>query len=280
MIQSICVCGAGTMGSGIALLAASHGLKTTLYDVQKEITEQAKVVILKNLQVQVDKGKIDERKKESILSAITFSSQIKDCSAQIVIEAIIEKKEAKQQLFEQLVSINPPSTILATNTSSLSVAELAKGIPNPERFAGMHFFNPPFVMKLVEVVRGKLTSQGTINAISNLAKQLGRTPVICKDEPGFIVNHVARPYYLESLRLVEMGYADVGLMDTLLEGSGFKMGPFRLMDLIGNDINYSVSCSVYEQLGKPLRLQPSTIQKQKVELGHLGRKSGKGYYEY
>ena len=280
MIQSICVCGAGTMGSGIALLAASHGLKTTLYDVQEKITEQAKVVILKNLQVQVEKGKIDQGKKDSILAAINFSSQIKDCSAQIVIEAIIEKKEAKQQLFEQLVSINPPSTILATNTSSLSVSELAKGIPNPERFAGMHFFNPPFIMKLVEVVKGELTSQETIDAISNLAKQLGRTPVTCKDEPGFIVNHVARPYYLESLRLVEMGYADVGIMDTLLEGSGFKMGPFRLMDLIGNDINYSVSCSVYEQLGKPPRLQPSTIQQQKVELGHLGRKSGKGYYEY
>lgn len=268
------------MGSGIAFLAASHGLKTTLYDVQEKITEQAKVVILKNLQVQVEKGKIDQGKKDSILAAINFSSQIKDCSAQIVIEAIIEKKEAKQQLFEQLVSINPPSTILATNTSSLSVSELAKGIPNPERFAGMHFFNPPFIMKLVEVVKGELTSQETIDAISNLAKQLGRTPVTCKDEPGFIVNHVARPYYLESLRLVEMGYADVGIMDTLLEGSGFKMGPFRLMDLIGNDINYSVSCSVYEQLGKPPRLQPSTIQQQKVELGHLGRKSGKGYYEY
>ncbi len=150
----------------------------------------------------------------------------------------------------------------------------------PSRVVGMHFFNPAPFMKLVEVVKGSQTDDSVVNTVCTFARQLGKTPVICKDAPGFIVNHVARPYYLEALKLVEEGAATIETIDTLMEATGFKMGPFKLMDLIGNDINYAVSSSVYEQMGKPERLKPSGIQQQKVAAGELGRKSGKGYYLY
>jgi 3-hydroxybutyryl-CoA dehydrogenase len=205
---------------------------------------------------------------------------LNDCIADIVIEAIIEKAEAKIALFNQLAEINHSETIFATNTSSLSVSVIAAGVMHPPRVAGLHFFNPAPVMKLVEVVKGAQSAEEVIQVLVNLSKQLGKTPVVCKDAPGFIVNHVARPYYLESLRILEMGHSDIETIDALLEATGFRMGPFRLMDLIGNDINYSVSRSVYEQMGKPERLMPSPIQQQKVESGQLGKKTGKGYYEY
>ena len=144
----------------------------------------------------------------------------------------------------------------------------------------MHFFNPAPVMKLVEIVKGKLTSSDTLETLVGVARQLQKTPVVCKDAPGFIVNHVARPFYIEALRLLEDGLANIEAIDSLLESTGFKMGPFRLMDLIGNDINYAVSCSVYEQLNEPLRLKPSAIQENKVRAGELGKKTGKGYYQY
>ena len=162
----------------------------------------------------------------------------------------------------------------------LSIAQIAKGVKNPERVIGMHFFNPATVMKLVEVVKTDLTNEQTTNIITGLAKQMNKTPVICKDSPGFIVNRVARPYYIESLRLAEEGVADFAVIDRVLENSGFKMGPFKLMDLIGNDVNYAVSCSVFDQLNQPERLRPSYIQKEKVEAGELGKKTGKGYYNY
>jgi 3-hydroxybutyryl-CoA dehydrogenase len=183
-------------------------------------------------------------------------------------------------LFQQLTRLNTTETIFATNTSSLSVSTIAKEITNAERFAGLHFFNPAPLMKLVEVVRAEQTSDETISKLVELTKAFGKTPVVCKDSPGFIVNRVARPYYIESLRLVEERHADFETIDRLLESKGFKMGPFKLMDLIGNDINYAVSCSVYEQLNNPERLKPSQIQEEKVEKGELGKKTGKGYYNY
>jgi 3-hydroxybutyryl-CoA dehydrogenase len=160
------------------------------------------------------------------------------------------------------------------------VTDIAQAVLRPERVIGMHFFNPATIMKLVEVVQTTYTNEQTTTQIVALARRMGKTPVLCKDAPGFIVNHVARPYYLESLKLVEMGIADYETVDRLLEATGFKMGPFRLMDLIGNDINYAVSCQVYEALGKPERLQPSPLQKEKVDAGALGRKTGNGYYVY
>ena len=182
--------------------------------------------------------------------------------------------------FDRLSALNRPDTILATNTSSLSVTTIAEGSDHPERVIGMHFFNPAPVMKLVEIIHTKYTDEKTTRITAELANAMGKTPVICKDAPGFIVNHVARPYYLEALRLVEQGWAGIETIDALMEASGFRMGPFRLMDLIGNDVNYAVSCSVYKALGEPERLKPSALQEQKVQNGELGRKAGRGYYDY
>ena len=217
---------------------------------------------------------------EETLNNLRFTNNLHDCLADVIIEAIIEKPGAKISLFNQLAEINHSETVFASNTSSLSITQIAKEVKNPERVIGMHFFNPATIMKLVEVVNTTYTNEHTTRIIIDLAKQMNKTPVLCKDSPGFIVNRVARPFYIESLRLAEEGLTDFGSIDSLMESTGFKMGPFKLMDLIGNDINYMVSCSVYEQLNKPERLRPSEIQKEKVETGHLGKKTGKGYYEY
>jgi 3-hydroxybutyryl-CoA dehydrogenase len=278
--QTVCVCGAGTMGTGIAQVLAEHGYNTTLYDLQSDMVNQARISIEKNLQKQIEKNKFTEEEKQNVLNRLYFTASIDDCKAELIIEAIIEKYEAKTELLTKLVKLNSDDTIFATNTSSLSVSEIAKNVIHPERVIGVHFFNPAPIMKLVEVVKGSHTSDATIQNILMLVRKIDKTPVICKDAPGFIVNHVARPYYIESLRLVEEGIADFSTIDLLLESIGFKMGPFKLMDLIGNDINFTVSCSVYEQLGKPDRLKPSRIQEEKVKDGELGKKSGKGYYSY
>lgn len=279
-MTAICICGAGTMGSGIAQVSATAGFKTVLYDLNNDIVQKAKNRMEKDLQTLVEKQKMADEKRNSILQQLHFTSNIKACIADVVIEAVVEKPEIKISLFNQLAGINSDQTIFATNTSSLSISQIAKEVSKPQRVAGLHFFNPAPVMKLVEVVKGEQTSDAIISKLVDLTKQLGKTPVVCKDSPGFIVNRVARPYYIESLRLVEEGRADFETIDRLLESKGFKMGPFKLMDLIGNDVNYAVSCSVYEQLHHPERLKPSSIQKEKVEKGELGRKAGKGYYNY
>ena len=280
MVHTICVCGAGTMGSGIAQAAAQHGIYTLLFDLQPPALQKAQASITKNLQQLVEKKKLDGPEKESILSRIRFVSDINDCLADVIIEAIVEKPEIKIALFNQLAEVNHSEVVMATNTSSLSVTAIAEKVIHPGRVIGMHFFNPATIMKLVEVVISPFTNDQTTQTIVALARQMGKTPVVCKDAPGFIVNHVARPYYLEALKLAETGRTDFDTIDALLEASGFKMGPFRLMDLIGNDINFAVSNEVYEALGRPERLKPSFIQQEKVEKGELGRKSGKGYYEY
>jgi len=271
MIQTIGVCGAGTMGSGIAQVAAMAGYRTVLYELNPTVVEKGRAGIEKSLTVLREKGKITTADQEAALERLSYTSNM---------EAIVEKPDVKLDLFIRLAANNRPDTILASNTSSLSLDALAEKIPGSERFAGMHFFNPAPLMKLVEVVRTRYTAGTTIETIMQLARTMGKTPVLCTDSPGFIVNHVARPYYLEALRLLEEGLTDIGTIDSLMEATGFKMGPFRLMDLIGNDINYAVSESVYEALGRPERLKPSSIQRLKVEEGSLGRKTGKGYYRY
>ena len=276
----LCVCGAGTMGSGIAQAAAASGFYTILYELNDAVLEKAKTSIEKNLQSLVEKRKITGNAKEETLNNLKFTNNLHDCLADVIIEAIIEKPEAKIALFNQLAEINHSETVFASNTSSLSITEIAKGVKNPERVIGMHFFNPATIMKLVEVVNTNYTNENTTRSIIELAKQMNKTPVLCKDSPGFIVNRVARPYYIESLRLAEENIADFSTIGTIMESTGFKMGPFKLMDLIGNDINYAVSCSVYEQLKQPERLKPSLIQKEKVEKNELGKKTGKGYYSY
>ncbi len=280
IIKKICVCGAGTMGSGIAQVSATSGYPTILYDLGQDLLNKAGTGIESGLKTLVEKNKITSIEKETIARRIHFTTDIKECIADVVIEAIIEEPGAKIDLFHQLDTINNKQVVFASNTSSLSLTEIADKIPNPQRVIGMHFFNPAPVMKLVEIVKTKKTSNEVIEVISELARKMGKTPVTCNDSPGFIVNRVARPYYIESLRLIEEGQADFETIDALLEATGFKMGPFRLMDLIGNDVNYSVSRSVYEQLKHPERLKPSPIQKEKVEKNELGRKTGKGYYQY
>jgi len=254
------------MGSGIAQVFAQNGFNTVLYDVSEDVLAQARARIKKYSPDGFDK--------------VTFTSSVNDCKAQFIIEAVIENEKIKAGLFNTLIALNSPETIYATNTSSLSVTAIAEKISGPQQFAGMHFFNPAPLMKLVEIVSTKYTSAATIDFLLQLAKDCGKTPVLCKDSPGFIVNRVARPYYLESLHLVEKFDIDLETVDKLAEATGFKMGPFRLMDLIGNDVNYSVSCIVHEALGKPDRLKPSAMQDEKVKQGHLGKKTGKGYYEY
>jgi 3-hydroxybutyryl-CoA dehydrogenase len=278
-ILSVCVCGAGTMGSGIAQVAAAAGRQVVLYELNEAVLEKAKGSISRNLQTLVEKGKLDAAAAEATLGRIRFSSRIDDCVADLVVEAIIEKPEAKTTLFTQLAERNGSTTIFASNTSSLSISELAATLPHPERVAGLHFFNPAPLMKLVEVVKGKETDAAVIARLVEFTKAVGKVPVVCTDAPGFIVNRVARPYYIESLRLAEEG-VPFETIDRLLEAQGFRMGPFKLMDLIGNDINYAVSCSVFEQMDRPERLRPSDIQKERVESGNLGRKTGKGYYDY
>jgi 3-hydroxybutyryl-CoA dehydrogenase len=276
----ICVCGAGTMGSGIAQLAAQNGFTVIQFDVNKDMLSKSRTSVQNNLQKLAEKGKISSEEKQSVLQRITFTSNIKDCIADIIIEAVVENKDIKQQLLDEIAEINNDGAILATNTSSLSVTELSDGKNYATRFAGMHFFNPPQLMKLIEIVRTEKTSAAAIETLTTLAKQLNKTPVICNDAPGFIVNRIARPYYLEAMKLIENGVADIETIDSLMEATGFKMGPFKLMDLIGMDVNYSVSNIVWEALGKPERLKPSPIQKDKVDANELGRKTGKGFYKY
>jgi 3-hydroxybutyryl-CoA dehydrogenase len=280
MVQTVCICGAGTMGSGIAQVMAQSGFYTILYELNPATLANARENIEKNLQSLVEKKKIDSTEKDKIAQRISFTNNIHHCLADVIIEAIIEKTEAKIALFNQLAEINHSETVFATNTSSLSVTKIAEKVMSPQRVIGMHFFNPATIMKLVEVVNTKFTDQQTTNSIVELVKELNKTPVVCKDSPGFIVNRVARPYYIESLRLVEEDVSCFETIDSLLEATGFKMGPFKLMDLIGNDVNYAVSNSIYEQMDKPERLKPSPIQKEKVDKGQLGKKTGKGYYDY
>ena len=278
--RGICVIGSGTMGSGIAQVSAQSGFKTLLYDINEEVLSKAKNSIQKSLQTLVDKEKISGEESNAILNRIQFTSNINNCSADFFIEAIIEKTEAKVDIFNQLAAINKDDVIFASNTSSLSISDIQKDMLNPERVAGMHFFNPAPVMKLVEVVKGEQTSEETAQAVYNLCQQMNKVPVMCKDAPGFIVNRVARHYYLEAMKLVEQGIATYENVDTIMEAAGFKMGPFKLMDLIGMDVNLAVSKSMYEAFGNEERFKPSPLQEEKVAKGELGRKTGKGFYNY
>jgi 3-hydroxybutyryl-CoA dehydrogenase len=280
MIKTICVAGAGTMGSGIALTAAQAGFAVVLFDTNEKGIENAKISIDKNLSFLLSKEKITAAQKETIYNNILFSTNINDCVGELLIEAIIENIDIKEILYKNLAAINSNETILASNTSSLSITDIQKNIPHPERVCGMHFFNPAHVMKLVEVVAGNFTSEATMQTIYKLCIQLKKQPVICKDAPGFIVNRVARHYYLEAMKLATEQQIAIEDIDALMENAGFKMGPFRLMDLIGLDINYAVSQSVYHAFDDAIRFKPADMQAQKVAAGNLGIKTGKGFYDY
>ena len=279
-MQKICVCGAGTMGSGIAQVAATAGFSVVLFDTNENMLLKSKALLDKNLDYLLSGNKISHGKKIRIVENILFTAHKDDCVGGIIIEAIIEDKNAKAALFNSLATINKADTIFATNTSSISVSEIAEQTNFASQIIGMHFFNPPQIMKLVEIVKGNKTAETIVQQVFQLAKDFGKIPVVCKDAPGFIVNRVARQYYLEPMKMVKDGLTNIETIDAIMEANGFKMGPFKLMDLIGLDVNFSVSNIVYEALGKPERLKPSLLQKEKVYAKELGRKSGKGFYQY
>lgn len=280
MIQRICVIGAGTMGSGISLVAAQCGFVTTLFDVNATMLDKAATAIKANLDFLISKQKISTIEASAIFCRINFVSTIHQCKADLLIEAIVENAVAKIELFNKLAMVNDANTIFASNTSSLSISIIQASISHPERVVGMHFFNPAQVMKLVEVVKGEHTDDLVAQTVYDLCKQLNKTPVLCKDAPGFIVNRVARHYYLEAMKIVEQGIATVENVDAIMEATGFKMGPFKLMDLIGLDINLSVTESLYNAFDNAERFKPAAMQIDKVVKGALGKKSGKGFYEY
>jgi 3-hydroxybutyryl-CoA dehydrogenase len=279
-ISKIAVIGAGTMGQGIAQICAMAGYEVVIYDLSEQTLVTAEANISANLDIGIERGKVTKAEKIVSLERITFSGDERSLVADVIIEAIIENLEVKKALFANLEAINSENTILASNTSSIPITRIAAGLKCPERFVGMHFFNPAHIMKLVEVISGVATDDNVANTIADLARKLGKTPVMAADAPGFIVNRVARHFYVEGLKVLEEGVSDVNGIDRLMESSGFRMGPFRLMDLIGVDTNYSVTESMFNAFHQEAKFRPSRIQQQKVDAGHHGRKSGKGFYNY
>lgn len=279
-INTIGVIGAGTMGSGIAQLAAMAGYNTILFDISHEQLGKAEAAITGNLDKGIARGKVTESEKQATLSNLTYTNDIDKLKGEFFIEAILEKLDPKVDLFKKLAELNGPDTILATNTSSIPITQIAAAIEKPERVVGMHFFNPAHIMKLVEVIAGVATDADVVKTTYNLALKMGKQPVHAKDSPGFIVNRVARHFYVEGLKMLEEQVAGHEDIDALVESVGFKMGPFRLMDLIGVDTNFSVTTSMYQSFHYDGKFRPSRIQEQKVAAGHHGRKSGQGFYKY
>ncbi len=278
----IAVIGAGTMGAGIAQLAASKEASVRLIDVDGDVVARGLEGIEKRLARSVEKGRITPDERDAISTRIQTGTSISDLpEVDLAIEAVVERLDIKHAVFKQLEAVTKPEAILASNTSSLSVGKIAEAVSNPSRVVGMHFFNPAVLMPLVEIIAGEQSSAASIDKAYDAAAGWGKTPVRAKDTPGFIVNRVARGFYLEALRLLDEGVAGVAEIDGVMKTHGkFRMGPFELMDLVGLDVNWSVSNSVWEQMDKPARLTPHKIQGLLVERGKLGRKSGEGFYRY
>lgn len=279
-IKKVAIIGAGTMGAGIAQVCAQSGFETLLYDINPEMLTKAQAGVNKNLDGAIARGKMTEAKKAETLTKLTFTESFEALKADLILEAIVERLEVKVGLFEKLAAQNSAETLLATNTSTIPITQIAAKIANPERVVGIHFFNPAHIMKLVEVIAGAQTSDEVAATAKAFVQSVGKTPIMAKDAPGFIVNRVARHFYVEGLKVAEENVADFETIDALIESCGFKMGPFRLMDLIGVDTNFSVTSSMYQLFYNDPKFRPSRIQQQKVDAGHHGRKTGKGFYSY
>jgi 3-hydroxybutyryl-CoA dehydrogenase len=281
-MATIGIVGAGTMGRGIAQVAALSGFETLLFDRSEEILRQSPGLISAELQKGVGKGKLTAELAGAAAHRINLCSSIREFSrCEAVIEAALEDLGTKREIFIELASVCGSGTLFATNTSSLSISAIASSTPNPERLLGLHFFNPPHLIALVEVVPGSRTSKEALQSGLRLVERLGKRAIVAKDTPGFIVNRLARPFYGEALRLFGEGVASVEEIDRIVKlAGGFKMGPFELMDLIGIDVNLAVTKSIYEQtFGEP-RYRPHIIQQRMVDAGRLGRKTKRGFYGY
>jgi len=278
----VSVIGAGTMGTGIAQIAATNGHEVCLYDSFDGAIETAEIKLKKILNRLVEKERITQQENEAILGRINFTKQIKKVAGSgLVIEAIIENLAIKQKVFTEVEGLVDENCIIASNTSSLSIASIAAACKKAERVVGIHFFNPAPLMPLVEIIPAVQTSESTLNKAKAIIDSWKKITVIAKDTPGFIVNRVARPFYGEALRIYEEGVADFATIDwAMREIGGFRMGPFQLMDYIGNDINYTVTETVFTAFYFDSRYKPSFTQKRMMEAGYLGRKSGRGYYDY
>jgi len=280
--KTIGVIGSGTMGSGIVQLAAVSGYDVIMYDANKSATQNAFEKIKKTLNSLAEKNKITGQIAQSALSKIKMGDSLKDFSeCDLVIEAIVEDLSVKKELFKNLEELCKSSCILATNTSSISITSIASACKNPSRVIGIHFFNPAPVMPLVEIIPGLATGKEAVTEVVEIIQSWKKTTVLAKDTPGFIVNRVARPFYGEAIRMYEEGIADMATIDwAMKELGGFKMGPFELMDFIGNDVNYKVTETVWQQFFYDPRYKPSLTQKRLFEAGFWGKKTGRGYYDY
>jgi 3-hydroxybutyryl-CoA dehydrogenase len=279
-IHHVAIIGAGTMGQGIAEVCAIAGYTVSLYDIQADLTKMARGNIRKSLEGAVAHGKITEAQKNEAIGRIQTVGDFRKLQVDLAIEAIVEKLEVKQKIFLELEKINAMNCILVSNTSSIPITQIAAVLKHRQRFAGLHFFNPAPKMKLVEIIRGAATSDNTISILVSFIESVSKSSILVRDSPGFVVNRVARLFYSEALKVVEDGVADVEAVDKLMKSVGFKMGPFELMDLIGVDTNFAVTTSMYHAFYNDPKFRPSRIQQQKVDAGHYGRKSGKGFYEY
>ncbi|WP_228394822.1 3-hydroxyacyl-CoA dehydrogenase NAD-binding domain-containing protein [Chryseobacterium arthrosphaerae] len=281
-MKNVGIIGAGTMGIGIAQVAATNGCKVWVYDANPKQVETATVGLEKTLTKLVDKQKISSEKMVEILSNISIATELKDFKdCELIIEAIIENKEIKTKVFTELETHVSENCIIGSNTSSISITSLGAELRKPERFIGIHFFNPAPLMPLVEVIPSLLTEKSLPEKIYSLMKEWGKVPVIAKDIPGFIVNRIARPYYGEALRIVEENIATPEQVDDAMKTLGnFKMGPFELMDLIGVDVNFAVTTTVYKDYFYDPKYKPSLLQQRMSEARLHGRKTGKGFYDY
>ena len=279
---TVAVIGGGTMGAGIVEVAASAGHPVRLYDISAEAITRAIDGIRQRLESRVNRGKLSAEQAQALLARITPATELNQLAdAQLVIEAASERLEIKQALFSQLAEICSPSTLLTSNTSSISITAIAAGIKHPERVAGLHFFNPAPVMKLVEVVSGLATSAEVVEQLCACVSRWGKQAVRCRSTPGFIVNRVARPYYAEAWRALEEQVASAEVIDAALrDGGGFPMGPLALTDLIGQDVNFAVTCSVFNAFWQDRRFLPSLLQQELAIAGRLGKKSGHGVYRW